>query len=49
MLSARDPTEVYQCDGFHTYDVIYFIALTITPIYTLLKFDGLVKVSPMAK
>ena len=25
------------CDGFHTYDVIYFIAHTITPIYTLFQ------------
>ncbi len=37
------PSEVYQCDGFHTYDVIYFIALAISPIYTLLKFDGVVE------
>ncbi len=40
--STCGPSEVYQCDGFHTYDVIYFIALAISPIYTLLKFDGVV-------
>jgi len=33
------PSEVYQRDGFHTYGVIYFIALTIAPIYNLPKLN----------